>query len=163
MDGIPEIRLVPFCLFHVFRMGKDGLEAALLQDIKDRDPIFACGFHAGILYSLVPEPLRHTADIAVCRLELSDVKECFQGFRIRPADGGHEDLLVDVNARADRAFDITFSRCDDAGAVIKGEAFEFFGGIDSLRSDMFSLGVAFFCCHSWPPFENRRAEKETPQ
>ena len=147
MDGIPEISFLPFGLFHVFWMCQDGLETALLQDIEDRDPIFACGFHADVLYTLVFEPLRHIADILVCRLELSDVKDCFQGFWVRPADGGHEYFLVDINARADRTFDITVSRCDDAGAVIKSEAFEFFGRIGSLRPNVFPLDIAFFGCH----------------
>ena len=144
MDGIPEIRFPPFGLFDVFRMCQDGLETALLQDIENRNPIFAGRFHADISYTMGFEPLRHIADILVCRLELSDVKDCFQGFGIRPADGGHEDFLVDINARADRAFDITVSRCDDAGAVIKCKAFEFFGRIGSLRPDVFLLCIAFF-------------------
>ncbi len=63
MDGIPEIRFLPFGLFYVFRMCQDGLKAALLQDIEKRDPVFACGFHAGVLYALVFEPLRHITDI----------------------------------------------------------------------------------------------------
>lgn len=89
VHGIPKIRLMPFGLFGVFRMSGDQPGAALLQDIEDGDPIFACGFHANVLYALIPELLRHTADITVCRMESLNVKERFQGIVLRFTDSSH--------------------------------------------------------------------------
>lgn len=98
------------------------------------------------------EPCAHGADVAVRGLELPDIKDRIKGFGICPADGGHKDLLMHIDARTDRAFDVTIRRCDDAGAIIHSEGSYLIKRVGSFGPDMFSLCVSFFVCHMSSPF-----------
>ena len=93
------------------------------------------------------EPCGHGADVAVRGLELPDIKDRIKSFGICPADGGHKDLLIHIDAHTDRAFDVAISRCDDTGAIIHSEGFYLIKGIGTFGSDMISLCASFFVCH----------------
>lgn len=106
MDGIPEVCLAAFCLLHIFGVGQDRLEAIMLQDVIDRDPVFPGGLHADVFHAVASELFGHPADVAVGRGELPDIEEGVEGRGVCPADRGHEDLFMDIKARADRAPDV---------------------------------------------------------
>ena len=137
---------------HVLGVGQDRLQAALFEDVKNRNPIFARGFHADILHAVAFEPFCHAVDIAVRGPELPDIKDCVKGYGICLADGSHKDLFMNVNARADRALDVTVSGSDDTCAVIHGEGFYLIKRIGSFGPNVFSLWISFFCCHMLSPF-----------
>ena len=163
MDGIPEIGLLAFGLLYVFRVGQNRPEAALFQDVEHRYPVFPGGFHADILHAMALEPCAHGADITVCGLELPDIKDRIKSFGICLADCGHKDLLMHIDARADRAFDVTISRCDDTGAIIHSEGSYLIKRICPFGPDMFSLCVSFFVCHMLSLLsEMAGLKKETP-
>ena len=101
---------------------------------------------------LALEPCGHGADVAVRGLELPDIKGRIKSLGICLADGSHKDLLMHIDARTDRAFDVTISRCDDTGAIIHSEGFYLIKRIGPFGSNMFSLCVSFFVCHMPSPF-----------
>ncbi len=81
MDGIPEISLLPFGLFHIFRMGQDRPEIVLYQDVENGDPIFACGIHEAhfkqfeyflILICIVPATKRFISAISHLNFNIKD-------------------------------------------------------------------------------------------
>ena len=152
MDGIPEIGLLAFGLLDVFGMGQNRPEAALFQDVEHRDPVFPGGFHTDILHALALEPGGHGVDVAVRGLELPDIKDRTKSFGIGLADSGHQDLLMYIDARTDRAFDVTIHRCDNTGAMIQRGRFDLIKRMGSFGPDRFSFCVSFFDCHMPSPF-----------
>ena len=119
VDGIPEVCFAPACLLHIFGMCQHRLKPLVFQYVIDRDPVFPGGLHADILHAIAFEPFGHPSDITVGRCKLADIKNGSKSVWVCPADRGHEDFLMDVNARADLASDIRVRRSDDAGPVVK--------------------------------------------
>ena len=56
--GIFAVSLIPFMGFGVLGVGKGDKQPILLQDIKDRDPVFAGGFHADVGTMVFCKPVR---------------------------------------------------------------------------------------------------------
>ena len=108
------------------------------------------------------KPDGHAADIAVPRCELSDKKSCLERFCVGLADGHHQDFLVHVNPCTDGTPDVPIRRINDPGAVFHCQETQFLGGVGISGFEMFSLVSSVLGCHVLPPFQNGRAEKETP-
>ena len=122
MDGIPKVRFVPVCLLHIFGVCQHRLKPLALQYVINRDPVFPGGLHTDIWHVLA-------FDVAVGGSELVDIKNEAKSVRIRPADRSQKNLLMDINARADRASDICIGKSNDVSSIVKSKGPDIFGCI----------------------------------
>ena len=81
--GCVRIGLTPFCS----KILNTGIQYFPVDSIQTS--CTPCSFN----------PCGHGADVAVHRCKLPDKKCCLRGFRVGLADSGHQDFLMDVNAR----------------------------------------------------------------
>lgn len=118
---------------------------SLFQNIINGYSVFLGRLHADILYAIVFHPSSHTADVTVCRWELANIKDGAKRFRVCFADSGHKYRFVDVNARADREFDISNRGCNNLRSVIKGSRFKSFRCVSFFRHCTFYSSICEAC------------------